>query len=251
MVSNALVAFLCLCYSPTTESPPGILRGTGGDDGVGVPDNTLVQKAEYHDVGFGVHLTGVEHYWVMPRSTPDQRNPQLFAVQIDAVEVGWPLTAFRSSAFTMDDVHTLSGYKSAMHDALSRPTTYSVGLVNRAGASHRLLPNMIAPLGFVANSLLYSALVLCLWTGLLRLRGVLRRRASCCTRCNYPLAALPRCPECGLDAPPHATASVATSARSDPVPNAPSRTPLSATSAPPSATSAFCLASSPRIGVPQ
>ena len=51
--------------------------------------------------------------------------------------------------------------------------------------------------GFVLNSLVYAVLALVTMLGLTRLRADRRRRRGRCVRCNYLLAGLDVCPECG------------------------------------------------------
>jgi len=54
--------------------------------------------------------------------------------------------------------------------------------------------------GFVLNSLVYAVLALVTMLGLTRLRADRRRRRGRCVRCNYLLAGLDVCPECGATA---------------------------------------------------
>jgi hypothetical protein len=54
--------------------------------------------------------------------------------------------------------------------------------------------------GFVLNSLVYAVLALVTMLGLARLRADRRRRRGRCVRCNYLLAGLDVCPECGATA---------------------------------------------------
>lgn len=196
---NTVVAFLCLCYSPMEYTPPLFGRGIGGEDGVGVPDNTLVLKPPYHDRGLGVHNVGVEHFWVMPRDTADQRHPQLHGVQLDTIYVGWPFTAFRSAPIEMPAGLSYNQFVAHGSAAVSRPTTYTTKLVGSIGAEHRLMPDRVVPLGFALNTILLAAVAYTLLIALRVIRRSLRSRAGRCRECRYPVTGLPRCPECGLE----------------------------------------------------
>lgn len=196
---NLVVAFLCLCYSPVEYTPPLFGRGSGGQDGVGVPDNTLVVKPPYDDHGLGVHSVGVEHFWVMPRDTAQRRHPQLHGVQLDTIYVGWPFTAFQSARIEMPAGLSYDQFVALGSAAVSRPTTYTTTLVGSIGAQHRLMPDRIAPLGFALNTVFFAIVAYILLIAVRAFRCSLRSRASRCRECRYPVTGLQRCPECGLE----------------------------------------------------
>jgi hypothetical protein len=96
---------------------------------------------------------------------------------------GWPLRCLRGS-----------------HDSTaptSVPTLFETPGATDAAADRRAVPIAPVPLAFLANTLLYAAILAGIFFAPQVIRRHLRRRHGRCTTCGYQLAGIATCPECG------------------------------------------------------
>lgn len=115
-------------------------------------------------------------------------------VDLRIVRAGWPLFALRHE-YWIETEERLSGATSKrMRRTVGHPTSpWRLGL---AIGNRRLGIGPLWP-GFAANTAMYGATALVLWSSPGLVRRIARRRRGCCIACGYELMGMTTCPECG------------------------------------------------------
>lgn len=188
---NILIAAACLMYAPTSMTS----RGGGVSQNITgrAPYSVALENRDLYS-GFGV--CEMMEYWCW---VPEQRPGRVSVVGagVQAARCGWPLFALSSPRPPFPASCDQAGWDAAVKAAYARPTTDKVLPAFLKAKPYRALPTRVMPLGFVVNTFLYGSLIGAMTFGVTWLRRLLRRRASCCEHCGYPVPGLDRCPECG------------------------------------------------------
>lgn len=183
------VAVTAVCALSFAQGP---WAGQGGSTSAIPPDVSAIWGAKFPaEVGAptgyeAMHRTGT---WlaIAGNRTGDGRVRTYRAVNLYAA--GWPLAALRGRVWETEEFIRGRGRQS-MRREVEHLLEFDGG---------RWLPLWPDPVGFVANTTLFAALI----AGMLWCPGAVRRRwrrsAGRCPACGYDLrvAAADRCPECG------------------------------------------------------
>jgi len=131
------------------------------------------------------------------------------AEEFCAVETGWPLRCLHGHQWSIARGNPTQDLSEHNRPLASGAIVTDINPLVPPGRGRpprqRLLPLHPVPLAFLANTLLYAALLWLLIPGPLALRRIIRRRRGQCIQCAYDLRGAPadsaQCPECGAVSP--------------------------------------------------
>ena len=199
VVVNVAVAWGCALWATPSS------RENGGFQVAGVPWTYLRMR------GFGVDRIRLRNYaqsWPvgkLPDGVPEPRFGPEIAVEQAYVSAGWPWQALRTQAVVEQPVTERRrlffepGYPEVSWD-------FGFVLPGDPGppVAAKVLPLRPMLLGFVADTLLYAALLWLLIPGPFVLRRFLRVRRGLCPKCAYPIGESSVCTECACELPKRA-----------------------------------------------
>jgi hypothetical protein len=170
-------------------------------------------------------------------------DPATLAVyQTWILESGWPMLAL--SSFQQFETSGPTGSTTEHSTGVARGIPIGAWRSEAARGSilsFGYLPVAILPLGFLINTLFYTAITGGAHTAFVAVRRRRRSRRGHCPTCNYDLATLPTCPECGT---PRARSTLTHTASTTPPPRPPSQTDTTSPR-PPASRIPGCMAACP------
>lgn len=178
---NIAIAWACAWRSELSDSGPGGLLPSNWPEEA---PESWPDRPEYVfiDSGFGI------------QSQTLNAGERQISYRMYLYQTGWPLPSMRWS------VQGSGFWNRPLNAAEMASTGLDMGdtfFPNDQSAEKRRLPLIPIWLGFIVNSLLYSALFWFIFAGPFSIHRLRRRLRHQCMRCGYPIGTSDVCTECG------------------------------------------------------